>query len=481
MGPKGCSLWLLFIVTCTTSQARKFPSSPSLLLPKLRQGQDPTSLRYDDSDKNAPIRGGSSNNHNSPTLKFIQTYLAYSSIYLARKPVSIVKSTLESELGLTRSQLGAIDTSLLGSYAIGQILLGQTVKRLGRITPVAGAYALCGLFTALFGTLSHPSQMALLWGVCGFGAAAVNPLLVLYVADLYPASLRASMVGLWQTSQQVGGIVSNGVASYVLVKMGWRAVFFVSGAIVAAFALPLWITLRDGGERKEEEVVEKKTTGEAVTTSSMSPFNVPGAVSVGIAYTLTKMTRYCLMMWLPYFLTQHVGMGPASSGIISTVFDVTGATGSILSGALVDKVLNGRMIFVTLPACILSAVSFILWGVLGAMEGDDTKSVALHVGMMGLVGFLIAGPDGILGGAASRNLVDYAGLTSDKALPASVSGMVNGCGSIGAILQGTVTAKLVDSFGWSGLFYALGISMTIASLSLLDAVRVENKAINERK
>lgn len=56
---------------------------------------------------------------------FIITYLAYIAIYFARKPLSVLKPVLEKELGISRVALGNMDTVLLGSYAVGQLLLGQ--------------------------------------------------------------------------------------------------------------------------------------------------------------------------------------------------------------------------------------------------------------------------------------------------------------------------------------------------------------------
>ena len=86
------------------------------------------------------------------------------------------------------------------------------------------------------GFASSASVMSVLWGISGFFQACVNPLLVIFVADLFPASMRASAVGLWQTSQQVGGVAANAFAAGLLRAKGWRSVFVASGGLVAAFS-----------------------------------------------------------------------------------------------------------------------------------------------------------------------------------------------------------------------------------------------------
>ena len=254
---------------------------------------------------------------------FAITYIAYVAIYFARKPVSVCKSTLESEFGLTRAALGTIDTALLTAYAVGQFTLGPIVSVLGRDVMIFVGYAACGLFTAGFGFATSANQMAVLWGLCGFFAASINPLLVLYVADLFPASLRATAVGLWQTSQQVGGVAANTFASALLVASGWRSVFKYSGAIVAAFAPLLAVLLLSSKPAAAPSAARKAKPGGGAPApkQATSPLSLPGVKSVGAAYTLVKMSRYCLMFWLPYFLTKQVGMSAASAAVMAALFD----------------------------------------------------------------------------------------------------------------------------------------------------------------
>ena len=233
---------------------------------------------------------------------FALTYAAYVAIYCARKPISVIKSTLESELGLSRAQLGVLDTSMLSSYALGQFLTGSIVALLGRTSSLGVAYVVCGLCCALCGTVSSVGLMSLFWGGCGLFAAAVNPLLVLFVSDLFPASMRASAVGLWQTSQQLGGVVANALASSVLEAKGWRAVFVASGTIVGSFGilLVLGLTLAGGSATAAPTPSKQRKT----KTSSVSVLSLGGVKSLAAAYTLVKMCRYCIM-------SPSVGTGPS--------------------------------------------------------------------------------------------------------------------------------------------------------------------------
>ena len=83
-------------------------------------------------------------------------------------------------------------------------------------------------------------------------------------------------------------------------------------------------------------------------------------------------------------------------------------------------------------------------------------------------------------GASARNLVGFAGRAKEVALVAAVAGLVNGSGSIGAVVQGLLAPKLVELLGWSGLYALLGVAMIGASLALLPAVAIEAEAISKK-
>ena len=67
-------------------------------------------------------------------------------------------------------------------------------------------------------------------------------------------------------------------------------------------------------------------------------------------------------------------------------------------------------------------------------------------------------------------------LGSPGSLVAAIAGLVNGTGSVGAVLQGLFASHLVSWLGWQGLFALLAAAMLAASIALQPAVSVEAKA-----
>jgi len=396
---------------------------------------------------------------------FALTYVGYVAVYLARKPVAVVKPLLLDDLGFTAHQLASIDSAFLLAYAISQLFLGQLTSGFSVPQLLGLAYLCCGTSVAAFGSTTTAAQMTLAWGLAGLTQAVVNPLLVILVAEIFPAEVRASVVALWQTSQYLGSIVANGLASAMLNYSDWHTLFYVSGAIVACFAFPMYLSARSSASSTGGD--HGKATVQRLGFRDV--LSLPGAFSVAITYHFVKMTRYMCMFWLPLYLVKRHGMSPAKAGIISALFDVGAAAGGIVTGLFVDNVLGGRMLLACVPLTACSGIFL-----LALAWAKDSVVVAA---CMIATGFAIAGPDSILGGAASRNLCEY---NQKPESTHAVSGTINGFGSIGALLQGFGTAGLLSHFGWSGLFGIAGVTLIAASGFLLSAVNVEKRHFKKR-
>jgi sugar phosphate permease len=127
---------------------------------------------------------------------------------------------------------------------------------------------------------------------------------------------------------------------------------------------------------------------------------------------------------------------------------------------------GGRRIVVTAVMCASCALSLFLFSPLAA-GGLTATSV-----MMFIVGMMIAGPDSVLGGVACTDVCDAAGVGSTVLTTAS--GVVNGVGSVGAILQGSVVLFVTEVYGWTALFNVLAVLCMVAVVCLIPLLRPRN-------
>eukprot|EP00919_Chromeraceae_sp_WS-2016_P036870 GHVR01087594.1.p1 GENE.GHVR01087594.1~~GHVR01087594.1.p1 ORF type:complete len:215 (+),score=63.53 GHVR01087594.1:381-1025(+) len=174
-------------------------------------------------------------------------------------------------------------------------------------------------------------------------------------------------------------------------------------------------------------------------------------------------------MWLPFFMTEHLGHAPHNAAFSSVFFDVGGIFGAVSAGYISDRVFHGRRMFCAMVLCIFTgfAVLLFLWA--------SHQGTVLLLFSMTTLGFAIAGPDALLGGTAAQDLCERAGVSCVS----RVSGVVNGLGSVGAVVQGIIVAYVSEAFGWVAVFATLCMFSVAAVLVMFTAVSAESQTYTQ--
>ena len=125
----------------------------------------------------------------------------------------------------------------------------------------------------------------------------------------------------------------------------------------------------------------------------------------------------------------------------------------IAGGYWSDRIPGSRrtpVIFYMTCGCLLFTV--LMWWV-------GMSSVSLFVVLLGLIGFMQLGPDSLLSGACAMDL-------GDRRQAALAAGVINGCGSIGPIVQEPLIAWIKQTSGLDAvllLLVGVGVVTTIAT------------------
>jgi|TARA_B110000977_G_C10602725_1_gene308890 sugar phosphate permease len=88
--------------------------------------------------------------------------------------------------------------------------------------------------------------------------------------------------------------------------------------------------------------------------------------------------------------------------------------------------------------------------------------------VMATIGLLVAGPDALLGSSSIADTCEAAGYGGE--VLGTASGLVNGAGSVGAVLQGALTAWIASTYGWGALFGTLAVMCVLSVGTLLLSV-----------
>jgi sugar phosphate permease len=379
------------------------------------------------------------------------TWLSYATYYLGRKGISVAKATISDALG--ERALYGVETSYLAAYALGQYISGWLGDRVGARRLIGFGMLASAAACVAFGATTAGILFVVAMFVNGLAQSTGWPGNVKAMAEWTPSATRGSVMGVWATCYQVGGIAANGLCGFFLAAYGWRWAFGGPAIVIAAVGVAVLLLLRRG------------PLAPAQTASDGSPVKASPEValarrrllssvtiwSYGICYFFLKLIRYSLLLWLPYYLEKVLHYEKMRAAGLSTSFEVGGIAGTIVLGILSDRLRH-------VPRSVISAVSLV--GLAGAfylfLLVGGTGQVANFLSMA-LVGFLLFGPDTLLSGAAAQD----AGGPQAAALAA---GLINGLGSIGAILQETVTRGVSKAWGWDALFYVfVGLSLLSAA------------------
>ena len=137
------------------------------------------------------------------TQIFAATWCIYASLYLARKPLSVVKPLLLQQ-GLDRGALGTIDTAFLVAYAFSQFFVGPLGDRYGAQLTLTVLVLATAVSTFLFSQLPAALlPLATLWLVNGACQSAAFPICFKALSPLYGPSERGAALGWWSTCQSV--------------------------------------------------------------------------------------------------------------------------------------------------------------------------------------------------------------------------------------------------------------------------------------
>jgi sugar phosphate permease len=387
------------------------------------------------------------------------TWVAYASYYLGRKGFSVVKSTLRHSLGISERALGLIDTLYLAAYALGLFFSGYAGDRVGARRLIVWGLAVSALCCAAFGAMNAALWFGVLFFVNGLAQSTGWPGTTRAMAEWTTAQNRGTVMAFWCTCYQAGSIIASSFAAYLLRKNGWRAAFFGPALCMLAVALLIFLFLKRGDQPvAAQTLAEAELDRDARKTAQQKALRSPVLWAFGASYFFIKYVRYALLFWLPYYLHGTLGYAVDRAAYVASAFEAGGIVGVIALGMLSDRVRRWSRAALSMLSLLGLALALLLCGAL------PQHDVWLTVGALALVGALLFGPDSLLSGAAAQDV-------GGAAAAATATGLVNGVGSLGGMLEGLSLPAISGHFGWQAMFPLLAALSLCAALALIPATR----------
>lgn len=146
---------------------------------------------------------------------------------------------LIEDWGITRQQLGPVNSAGLIGMAIGSVGLGWLGDRIGR----KRAYVAC-LFLLFIGSIlcfyaRDVGELTIWRGLTGLGLGGVTPLATTLISEWTSARVRSIVVACVIVSVPLGGTLAGVVEQMVIPQYGWRSMFLI-GAIIPLILFALF-------------------------------------------------------------------------------------------------------------------------------------------------------------------------------------------------------------------------------------------------
>lgn len=387
---------------------------------------------------------------------FAATWLSYAGLYFCRKPFFIAKASLEEAWGWDPAVLGYVGIAYLISYAFGQFVAAAAGTRWGpRLVLLVGMAVSIGANLA-FGFVSDARVFAAFMVLNGLAQSTGWSNNVGTMANWFHRKERGTVMGVWATNFQVGGVAANGLAAAVLAAYGLQWAF-AAGSVVL---LGVWAFFVFNQRNRPEDVgleplpPDEEDPDIEPGKSEWTRDLVTNVALVGLFYFFVKFVRYAVWSWAPYLLSTSYGLDVDEAGYLSTAFDLAGIAGVIVIGIVSDRWFAGRRSGVSFLFICAMAASCLMLYTLGP------QSLVLFGISLALIGFTLYGPDALMSGAGAMDV----GSARTAVLAA---GIINGMGSIGSVVQELLLGQMLSAdAGVGAVFGALLTSSMLAALCL---------------
>lgn len=383
--------------------------------------------------------------------------------YMDRQVLGVLKTTLQHDFGWNEIQYGNLVFYFQAAYALGMLLMGRLIDRLGTRIGYALAMTFWSVASMAHAIAGSFAGFAMARFALGFGEAGVFPASIKCVAEWFPKKERALATGIFNAGTNAGAIITPLVVPWIVLHWGWRAAFLLTGAVGFVW-LVFWFALYKRPEEHprvsaaELKYIQSDPVDPAqnIRWASLLPHRQTWAYVAG--KFLIDPIWWFYLFWVPDFLQRRHGLALMKIGlpimVIYLISDVGSVAGGWLSSWLIQHGSNVNAARkVTMLVCALSVMPIVF-----TYRAEGMWTAVL------LIGLAAAAHQGF-----SANLYT---LTSDM-FPARAVGSVVGIGGMAGAVGGMLIAQVVGhTLQWTGSYMVPFIIAGSAYLLALLAIQI---------
>jgi len=261
--------------------------------------------------------------------------------YLDRVCIGVAGPRMQDALHISPEGWGWVTSVFFLSYSAFEIPTGALGDRIGPRRVLTRIVAWWSAFTALTGTITNYYVLLLVRFCFGAGEAGAYPNASAVIGRWIPAAKRTRAWGIvWMTSQ-VGAALSPLIVVPIQVHYGWRAPFFVFGALGVVWSLAWYGWFRDWPHEKPG-VTEAELRDIGAPQHSphhgipwSTALRLPALWRIAAIGACYVYTLGFFQGWLQTYMVKGRGFSEAAL-VLSSLTYAVGATANVLGGLAGD-------------------------------------------------------------------------------------------------------------------------------------------------
>ena len=387
--------------------------------------------------------------------------------------ISFAAPGISEEWGISRGTLGIVLSMELAGMALGSVAIGGLADRHGRRPTILACLVVMSAGMLLAALADSILSLSLIRFATGLGIGGMLASVNAVAAEYANARRRSACVSLMAAGYPLGVIVGGAIASALLARFDWRAVFEF-GALFTALLIPVtWILLPESvsflllrqppralqrvnatlGRMGHEQITALPRPAAGPARAGWGELFSPGLLRVTLLLTLAYlahiMTFYFILKWIPKIVVD-MGFTAAYAGSVLVWANVGGLAGSIVLSGLTQR-FNVRVLVI---AAMLGSVVMI--NIFGRGQADISELA------------LVAACAGFFTNSAVVGLYAIFAQAFPTRVRAGGTGFVIGVGRGGAVLGPIVAGFLFESGqGLATVAFVMALGSAVAALMLV--------------
>jgi len=380
--------------------------------------------------------------------------------YVDRQIIGILQPMLAHKFHWTETDYSNVVLSFQLAYAIGYIVFGKLIDRIGARLGYALAVAIWTVAHVAHAWASSLTDFIVARFAIGLGESGNFPAGLKAVAEWFPKRERALATGIFNAGTNVGAIVTPLIVPVITLSLGWQAAFLITGSFTLIW-LVVWLAVyRPPRQHKrlgtaELALIESDPPDPAVASI---PWRKLLAVRETWAYALGKFLTdpvwWMWLFWLPDFLVKRHHLDLKTFGPPLVAIYVISDIGSIAGGWMSSRLLRAGCSLNTARKSAMLLCAVLVLPVFGVAYVNSLW------GAVAIVGLAAAAHQGF-----SCNLFTLPSDVFPRRAVATLIGVGGTAGAIGGMLLAKYAGFVLDRLGtFKPLFAYAGCAYLLALL-----------------